>query len=320
MSEFYSLLKNNYQDIEVINVISTLWSGCGEIIRCRLDDETRVIKLISMPDFIEHSRIEQSQFALARKQQSYLVEYNWYKQYSSSLPDQAAAIPCFNLIQKQNQFALIFDDFTAFGYQQAQDHTQHIHAILKWLAHFHAFHLSTPGEGLWPRGSYWHLATRPDEYARMPDSPLKAAAVHIDCALYKCKYQTLIHGDAKRANFAINSQTNHVLGYDFQYAGKGVGVIDVMYFLGSCLNESALKLNAHTYLNRYFAELNTALKQYQGTINADDLISSWRELWCYAWADFYRFLAGWSPQHVKINGYMQNQFNEYLNKNKEYDE
>jgi len=44
------------------------------------------------------------------------------------------------------------------------------------------------------------------------------------------------------------------------------------------------------------------------------VIASWDELWAYAWADFYRFLAGWSPEHLKINRYMQSQFNYYLTK------
>lgn len=307
-------VKKHFPDIKDIEQAASVWSDCGEIIRCKLNGEACVIKAIEVPQQINHSRITQSEFALARKRQSYLVEFNWYQQFSGQLPLEAAAIPCLNAVQENNQQALLFADFTACGYQQAQASSAHIDAILRWLAHFHAVNLSSTAEGLWPQGSYWHLATRPDEYARMTHSSLKVEAENIDTALKQCVYQTLIHGDAKLANFAIKPHTNCVYGYDFQYVGKGVGIIDVMYFLGSCLSDKALHTDASAYLDQYYDELALALKCYKPNISAADVIASWDELWAYAWADFYRFLAGWSPEHLKINRYMQSQFNYYLTK------
>ena len=40
--------------------------------------------------------------------------------------------------------------------------------------------------------------------------------------------------------------------------------------------------------------------------------TQWAHLWPVAWADFYRFLLGWSPEHKKINSYMHAQVNNWL--------
>ena len=74
---------------------------------------------------------------------------------------------------------------------------------LFWLATFHATFMNNSAEGLWDVGTYWHLATRPDELASMEDGKLKNAAAAIDQMLNNCKFQTLVHGDAKLANFCF---------------------------------------------------------------------------------------------------------------------
>ncbi|WP_337119142.1 oxidoreductase family protein [Pseudoalteromonas sp. B160] len=156
-------------------------------------------------------------------------------------------------------------------------------------------------------GGYWHLATRPDEYEKMADCAIKQQAHSIDQTIRACPYQTLIHGDAKIANFAINNATLNVVGYDFQYVGAGVGVIDVMYFLGSCLNEQQLQQRADDYLADYFKYFANAMHIFDKSAYSHAAINEWKTLWPVVWADFYRFLMGWSPEHVKINAYMQYQ-------------
>ena len=91
---------------------------------------------------------------------------------------------------------------------------------------------------LWQKGSYWHLSTRPDELKAMQHSKLKDAAKSIDEQLNNCKYKTLIHGDAKVANFCFADDMSSVAAVDFQYVGGGCGMKDVAYFLGSCLSSS----------------------------------------------------------------------------------
>lgn len=313
MSFYLPLLTPHFQRIAIGDILTSLWSDCGYILKCQLDEQACVIKAIKVPDHINHSKIKQSAFALNRKRSSYHVEYTFYQQFSHKLPKQAQSIDCIKAINKEDEYALVFNDFSEQGYTQAT--ANNIKAILKWLAYFHAFHLNAQFDGLWAQGSYWHLATRPDELNNLPEkSDIKQAATALNNALKKCSYQTLIHGDAKLANFAANSQ-GHIRGYDFQYVGAGVGVVDVMYFMTSCLDDFELHKYAQTYLDYYFSQLKYALGGYQPHVNADDVITQWVNLWPVAWADFYRFLLGWSPEHKKINRYMQAHVNNWLASN-----
>ncbi|MEJ2913436.1 phosphotransferase [Pseudoalteromonas sp. C12FD-1] len=318
MAFYLPLLQPHFKDIEMGDTLTSLWSGCGSIVECILDAEPCVIKAIKIPRHINHPKIKQSEFALNRKQQSYKVEYNFYRLSSAYLPTSAKTITCINAINDGDDYALVFKNFTQYGFAQAS--SQHIKAILNWLASFHAFNLNKPAKGLWKQGNYWHLSTRPDEFNKLKDnldkkSDIKKAAHKIDKTLQASRYKTLIHGDAKLANFAANEQ-GEILGYDFQYVGTGVGVTDVMYFMTSCFNDEQLHKYADAHLAYYFSQFKRALNVYQPAINADDVIAKWQVLWSLTWADFYRFLAGWSPDHFKINSYMLAQVNVTLSGNK----
>jgi thiamine kinase-like enzyme len=126
----------------------------------------------------------------------------------------------------------------------------------------------------------------------MSDKELKEAAPKIDAKLNQAKYKTIVHGDAKLANFLFNQK--EAAAVDFQYVGGGVGIKDVAYFLGSVFYEDELSKYEEKSLNYYFQILNNP-----------DVEKEWRELYPYAWCDFYRFLQGWSPEHWKINSYSE---------------
>ena len=79
--------------------------------------------------------------------------------------------------------------------------------------------LGAEPQGLWPVGTFWHLATRPDELEEMDDLKLKQAAPIIDSKLNNCQFKTIVHGDAKPANFCFGQKTNSVAAVDFQYVG-----------------------------------------------------------------------------------------------------
>jgi len=144
--------------------------------------------------------------------------------------------------------------------------------------------------------------TRPNEMAAMADDTLKQAAGLIDDHLNQCRYQTIVHGDAKVANFCFSPDGRAVAAVDFQYVGGGCGMKDVAYFLGSCLNETQYERWQTPLLDYYFSQLRRAINI---RVDFDALEKEWRELFPYAWTDFYRFLLGWAPGHWKVNPYSQ---------------
>ena len=114
-----------------------------------------------------------------------------------------------------------------------------------------------------------------------------------------CQFKTLVHGDAKLANFCF-SETGEVAGVDFQYVGGGCGMKDLAYFTGSCLSEEDCEQLEAKIIDTYFTYFHKANAKTH-----HELEQEWRGLYPVAWADFHRFLKGWSPEHWKINTYSE---------------
>jgi len=142
----------------------------------------------------------------------------------------------------------------------------------------------------------------------MPEGPIKQAAHRLDATLSGARHQCIVHGDAKVANFCFSEDMNTCAAVDFQYVGKGVGVRDVAYFLGSCLPEAVLEQSADALLDYYFSQLHRSVEQHlaekrRQEIDLQALEQEWRDLYPVAWVDFHRFLLGWAPEHEKLNTY-----------------
>jgi aminoglycoside phosphotransferase (APT) family kinase protein len=182
-----------------------------------------------------------------------------------------------------------------------------VKVCLSWLAHFHARFIGEQTDKLWSVGTYWHLATRPEEFAAMKEGPLKESAHLIDEKLSNARFKTLVHGDAKLANFCFSEDGRRVSAVDFQYVGQGCGMKDVAYFFSSCLSEQQCFDFETELLIHYFSTLNTALGDKITEKEKFELEIEWRELYPLAWADFQRFLKGWSPDHWKLNAYSDKQ-------------
>lgn len=252
--------------------IQSLWSGYGEIRRVWWADGTAIVKHVHPPP-------KRNDLGHARKCRSYDVETHFYRHYASRC-DVACRVP--KLLEsevKNGEWRLVLEDLDAEGYSGRRHRLSRAETerCLSWLAAFHATFLGTKPEGLWKMGTYWHLATRPDELRAMTNEELRAAAPELDRRLNSAKFQTLVHGDAKPANFCFAKHA--VAAVDFQYVGGGCGMKDVAYLL-----------DADSDLDFYFSELRDRLS---GEVDADALEAEWRELFPVARMDYERFLDGW---------------------------
>ncbi|WP_371188781.1 phosphotransferase [Thalassotalea maritima] len=314
MSSFTHYLTS--QQAVKVEVIQSLWSGYGEIARYQVGhDRFFVAKQISIPDSVYHPRGWHSNIAHQRKLTSYQVEADFYRQLAPLLDDNARVAKLHAILGAGAEQVIIMEDLADSGFMVLPDEVTAKAAGLcvRWLAYFHANSLKAIKDApqivdsLWSTGSYWHLATRPDEYLSMADSPLKQQAQRIDQKLSRARYQTVIHGDAKLANFCFDVDGKQVAAVDFQYPGLGVGIKDVMYLLTSIFDNDQLHQHANEYVDRYFEHLRHAFALYGITETVADVEREWRELYVYCWADFHRFLAGWCADHVKVNDYMLQQ-------------
>lgn len=296
-------------------LIQSLWSGYGKIIRCQLEGaelDSVVVKHVHWPDAAHHPRGWNTNLSHERKVRSYQVETAFYSDWAARCPAACRVPICYALETHGDEVFMVMEDLDASGYadRRRRVSSDDIRACLSWLANFHAAFMNEDPAGLWPIGTYWHLETRPDELAALDDRKLKSAAEAIDRRLNEARYKTLVHGDAKLANFCFSSSRSDVAAVDFQYVGGGCGMKDVAYFLGSCLNEDECERREGELLAFYFQTLENALGWNATEFKA--LEDEWRELYPIAWTDFFRFLQGWSPGHWKINSYSQRLAREVL--------
>lgn len=288
--------------------VQELWSGYGMINRYFLAGgkyPSIIVKHIQWTKECNHPRGWNTAISHQRKLKSYQVERNWYEQYAQLTSEHCRVPQCIKSIKDQSEILLIMEDLNATGFEIRHNpetiKIDHAKSCLSWLANFHARFMNTSPAGLWETGTYWHLDTRPDEFERMQNTDLKHVARAIDTKLKHAKYQTIVHGDAKLANFCF-SKSAEVAAVDFQYVGKGCGMKDVAYFLSSCYDETSSQTLEKELLNHYFKELELVIDK---SIDFQQLKLEWLQLYKYAWADFYRFLDGWNPGHWKMHGYSE---------------
>ncbi len=300
----------NAQQADLEEVLQELWSGYGQLLRIRLEGaelDSVIVKLIHWEKARSHPRGWGTDFAHQRKVKSYQVEANWYRSWRAG-GDTFCYLPrCYEVQQTATEMMIMLEDLRSRSYSRVKQSLdwEEIKVCLRWLAYFHGKYMQVEPEALWQEGTYWHLATRPQELEALEDLPLKEAAEAIDQLLKSTPFQTIVHGDAKLANFCFSEDGSRVAAVDFQYVGGGCGMKDVAYFIGSCLNEAECEEKELEILDFYFGQLEKALIHYQKPLDGKELEKSWRPLYQVAWADFHRFLKGWSPGHWKINSYSE---------------
>lgn len=305
LEPFLQEIKQHFhaEAITSIDKIQSLWSNYGGIYRLVLQGaeiSSIVVKCITLDQKGNHPRGWSTNLSHQRKLKSYEIETYWYQHYAASLPLSAKVPQLLYETKKDALQVLVLEDLS-IEYPVLKDYCTYNEAksVVKWLASFHSHFLNSSAKGLWETGSYWHLETRPDEWQAMEASPLKENAELLDTALKSAKFQTIIHGDAKVANFCFGKDET-VAAVDFQYVGKGVGVKDLAYFLGSCFTDKECELYESNLLDYYFEQLRKGTSNLS-VMEQAQLEKEWRDLYPLAWADFNRFLLGWLPGHRKLH-------------------
>lgn len=300
--------------------LQSLWSGYGEILRVPVmgwRHPSVIVKHINLKAPSEHPRGWATDIGHQRKLTSYEVEANWYRDHAALCDESCRVAHCHAVWEfAGKQLWLILEDLDASGFTDrttAGDHWQ-LMAAIDWLGSFHARFLGHTGSGLWPRGTYWHLATRPHELEALEDQALKKAAPKLDRLLSQSSFQTLVHGDAKMANFCFDPVALNAAAVDFQYVGMGCGMQDLAYLVGSCLGAEECAAQEDRLLDHYFTCLEAALSRRQSTVDIVALEADWRPLYRIAWTDFHRFLKGWNPESWKVHRYSENVAAEVLHK------
>ena len=297
--------------VELGERVQSLWGGYGEIRRAEIrrpeGTHAVIVKRVTPPAERSLAASPEKLRSHRRKLRSYAVELAFYQRYAAS-SDASCRVPTLLYGEAaQERFLFVLEDLDAAGFslRRTRCTETEIASCLGWLAAFHARFLAVAPEGLWKVGTYWHLATRSDELAALPPGGLRRAASRIDEQLNGARFQTLVHGDAKLENFCF-SAGQAVAAVDFQYVGGGVGVKDVVYFLGSCLHPRECEAAVPRYLELYFSALRSELgRPGAAAVDAEALEREWRELFAWAWVDFYRFLLGWAPGYAAGDGYSE---------------
>lgn len=286
-----------------VESVQELWSGYGRILRVRLAGapvDSVVVKYVSPPREVAHPRGWSGRAGDERKRRSYDVERCFYSRWNAGGDPTCRTAKCFAAEAAGGSWRFVLEDLDAAGYaaRRTRPGPGELDRCLAWLAAFHARFLGREPTGLWPTGTYWHLSTRAAELAALEDAELRAAAPRLDEVLRAGRHRTLVHGDAKVANFCF--AVDGVAAVDFQYVGGGCGIQDVAYFLSSCLDDAECEAAAPRHLDTYFSELRARLDP---AVDGGAVEAEWRALYPAAWADFHRFLAGWAPGHWKIHDY-----------------
>lgn len=269
--------------------IQSLWRGYGEIHRVRIDGRSAVVKSVRPP-----ARGEDASHR--RKCTSYDVELAWYRDWASLSRARVPSMLAGAASGERWLFVLEDLDAVGFGGRRRRDPTfEDVERCLAWLAAFHACFLDRDPAGLWRRGTYWDVEKRTDELRAIDDPAVREAAPLLDRRLREARFQTIVHGDAKLANFCFGA--DGVAAVDFQWVGRGSGVSDVAYLVSSCWDDEPA-LDEARLLDVYFAHLSRELRGRTADVAAIE--AEWRALYPIAAADFSRFLAGWAKEHWRL--------------------
>ena len=191
------------------------------------------------------------------------------------------AFTCTAIVHEDNpidsRFSLLLNDFSedAGWHQVVQTDLVQTRATLQALARMHAFFwlgdkTEALASSLWPIATYWDQAKQPAdqanrlstlfarfvadfgdpgvaEAAKRKDygALLALHAERLEKEVHQGEKQTIIHGDAKSANFFYKTGSSGEEGLevgviDFQWTGRGLCATDVAYAMWACPQSEVL--------------------------------------------------------------------------------
>ncbi len=269
-----------------------------------------------MPGPVTPSQSRYNSISDKRKMASYENERLFYKKVAPVLiSDQVCAIAQpLHLSQSKEGLIFVLSDISEDYPRHSEDLDQRqLTVALDWLASFHAFCWQERNlcNSLSPKGSYWHLDTRPEEYERIPKkwSQLKTAARTIDLALKKASC-TLVHGDFNPANIQFSKERSECVVYDFQYSGWGCPSKDICYLL-FCFSQGPSTFSEEKLLEHYYQQLSGKLE-----LASKECFSyaEFTRLYELAYLDFFRFLLGWYYHSHQPPYFMEQRARQLLDK------
>ncbi len=280
--------------------VQSLWAGYGSIYAVETagsNDDRLIVKHFTPP---AHRRIGDDSEDHRRKLRSYSVERVFYERLSRKLIDAGCIVPeCLGCIEGDDgSIAIVMRDLGArYGrYDVRRGNCLTIEEgkrLLSYLARFHAvfWNVRLP-EGLWEEGCFWQLGTRMDELPHLDNSWRRwgldrAMAMEIHERVVHLPHRTILHGDAKAANFFWFK--DHVGGYDLQYTGGGSPMRDIAYMLGCSMQEHLISAHEEALLRHYHGELTSLLSPEHA---ADYTFEKMQEAYDLCVTDLVRFMCG----------------------------
>jgi Ser/Thr protein kinase RdoA (MazF antagonist) len=166
--------------------------------------------------------------------------------------------------------------------------------LLSYLAKFHAINWGLQVEGLWEEGCFWQLGTRMDELNYLDRSWKRYGldrdmAVRIHELVRRLPHRTIVHGDAKAANFFWFKDDSTIGGYDLQYCGMASPMRDIAYMLGCSMQEHLIEEYEETLLRHYHTQLMSHLSTEHAADFTFEVMQSAYDL-CVC--DLVRFMCG----------------------------
>ena len=214
----------------------------------------------------------------------FILQVETFNQTYGSSPGatrMVTAFTCTAIVHEDNpidsRFSLLLNDFSedAGWHQVVQTDLVQTRATLQALARMHAFFwlgdkTEALASSLWPIATYWDQAKQPAdqanrlstlfarfvadfgdpgvaEAAKRKDygALLALHAERLEKEVHQGEKQTIIHGDAKSANFFYKTGSSGEEGLevgviDFQWTGRGLCATDVAYAMWACPQSEVL--------------------------------------------------------------------------------